>query len=571
MERERKVWIFLVLVFALGWGLVLFNPDGWRGIALAQRPNPGGPQKPATAMGNGFSYQGQLKQNGALVNGTCDFQFGLWDSASTGPQYGSTQTVNSLAVTNGLFATQLDFGVAPPNNVFTGTARYLQSAVRCPAGGGSYTSLSPRQSLTPAPYALALPGLYTQQNGDNPNVIGGYSGNVISDTVQGGTIGGGGFSSNPNRVWASYATVGGGVGNIASGFAATNNGGSTNNASGFGATIGGGGFNIASNDYATLGGGTQNTASGYVATVPGGIGNSAIMSYTLAAGRRAKANHEGAFVWADSTNADFASTADNQFLIRANGGVGINTNNPSGVFQIANVDWTTPVLFSSKTGSQLGASLSLDSTPATSGRSYSLISTGNASIEGAGKFAIYDNTASQYRLTIDSSGNLAIFNLGAAGGTSLCWNGLSQISSCSSSELYKNNIAPLDLGLDVVAQLRPVTFDWKSNGEHDLGLVAEQVNAVAPILSTRNKEGQIEGVKYDRLTAVLVRGMQEQQQQIAELKTQNAVLESRLAALERMANMNNGTAHADASPTWLMLGGAIVLGFFALKRQGGVK
>jgi len=53
------------------------------------------------------------------------------------------------------------------------------------------------------------------------------------------------------------------------------------------------------------------------------------MSYTLAAGRRAKANHDGAFVWADSTNAEFASTANDQFLVRANGGVGINTNAPT--------------------------------------------------------------------------------------------------------------------------------------------------------------------------------------------------------------------------------------------------
>jgi len=44
--------------------------------------------------------------------------------------------------------------------------------------------------------------------------------------------------------------------------------------------------------------------------------------------------HLGTFVWADSTNADFASTGVNQFLIRVSGGVGIGTNNPLG-FQLA--------------------------------------------------------------------------------------------------------------------------------------------------------------------------------------------------------------------------------------------
>jgi hypothetical protein len=41
----------------------------------------------------------------------------------------------------------------------------------------------------------------------------------------------------------------------------------------------------------------------------------------MAAGRRAKAVNTGSFVWADSTNADFTSTADNQFSIRAANGM----------------------------------------------------------------------------------------------------------------------------------------------------------------------------------------------------------------------------------------------------------
>jgi len=57
------------------------------------------------------------------------------------------------------------------------------------------------------------------------------------------------------------------------------------------------------------------------ATVVGGLNNEAQGAYSLAMGRRAKANHDGAFVWADSTNADFSSTADNQFSVRARGGV----------------------------------------------------------------------------------------------------------------------------------------------------------------------------------------------------------------------------------------------------------
>ncbi|MFC1683266.1 hypothetical protein ACFL0G_03560, partial [Candidatus Zixiibacteriota bacterium] len=87
--------------------------------------------------------------------------------------------------------------------------------------------------------------------------------------------------------------------------------------------------NSAIGDHSAIGGGSRNIASGGNATVPGGSDNTALGNYCFAAGRRAKADHHGTFVWADSTDADFASTGDNQFLIRASGGVGIRTTSPT--------------------------------------------------------------------------------------------------------------------------------------------------------------------------------------------------------------------------------------------------
>jgi hypothetical protein len=60
--------------------------------------------------------------------------------------------------------------------------------------------------------------------------------------------------------------------------------------------------------------------------VPGGYFNAATGDYSFAAGSRAKANHRGSFVWADSLDADFASTANDQLSIRAAGGVRLNTD-----------------------------------------------------------------------------------------------------------------------------------------------------------------------------------------------------------------------------------------------------
>jgi hypothetical protein len=55
--------------------------------------------------------------------------------------------------------------------------------------------------------------------------------------------------------------------------------------------------------------------------IPGGLRNRAAGTYSLAAGRRAQANHTGSFVWADAQDADFASTANNQASFRTSGGV----------------------------------------------------------------------------------------------------------------------------------------------------------------------------------------------------------------------------------------------------------
>jgi hypothetical protein len=73
--------------------------------------------------------------------------------------------------------------------------------------------------------------------------------------------------------------------------------------------------------------GDDTTASGWASTAMG-YATTAGGSYSTAMGRRAQATNDGSFVWADSDNADFASTGTNQFLIRASGGVGINTDSP---------------------------------------------------------------------------------------------------------------------------------------------------------------------------------------------------------------------------------------------------
>lgn len=106
------------------------------------------------ALGTAFTYQGRLTNGGGPVNAACDFQFSLFDAAGGGSQVGNTQTIPNVTVSGGLFTASLNGSGEFGPTAFTGQARWLQIAARCPAGNGNFTLFDPRQPLTAAPYSL---------------------------------------------------------------------------------------------------------------------------------------------------------------------------------------------------------------------------------------------------------------------------------------------------------------------------------------------------------------------------------------------------------------------------------
>src|SRR5881394_2034930 len=100
----------------------------------------------AGAQSSSFTYQGRLTDGGTAANGNYDLQFALWDSASGGTQIGSTVTLNTVAVSNGVFNVSLDFGAGS----FNGANRFLEISAR-PISGGAFTVLTPRQPVTATP------------------------------------------------------------------------------------------------------------------------------------------------------------------------------------------------------------------------------------------------------------------------------------------------------------------------------------------------------------------------------------------------------------------------------------
>jgi hypothetical protein len=332
----------------------------------------------AQAQGTAFTYQGVLSTTNGPSNGLFDLTFGIFSVSSGGSQVGGTLTTPAVGITNGTFWVVLDFGPG----IFTGPARWLELSVRT-NGGGAFTTLTPRQPILPVPYAITA-----------SNLSGTISGSQVTGTLPGGSLSGSYFNAvGLNNSLNSFSGNGAGLTSVnaatVGGLAATSfwktngnsgtspangnflgtsdnqplelrvnglralrlepNGNGTPNVIGgysnnfvtagvTSATIAGGGANGDTNSVTavggTVGGGLDNSA-GNLGTVPGGFGNVASGQFSFAAGLLAQAVHQGAFVWADAQLADFSSTANDQFLIRASGGVGIGTNSPAATLHIS--------------------------------------------------------------------------------------------------------------------------------------------------------------------------------------------------------------------------------------------
>jgi len=234
-------------------------------------------------------------------------------------------------------------------------------------GGGDNQAGDADDTPSDSSYATVGGGKSNKASGKYSTVGGGTS-NTAGD--QGATVGGG----EKNETIYSYSTIGGGYKNTigdydttvsggkeneAIGYAAAVGGGYSNSAAGSHSVIAGGGDNGTTGDYATIGGGFNNNvggsssfigggrdnqASGDYASVPGGRYNVAQGDYSFAAGRGAKANYDGCFVWGDSTDDDIATSGPNRFAVRASGGVWFysKSDKTTGVRLPANDSaWTT--------------------------------------------------------------------------------------------------------------------------------------------------------------------------------------------------------------------------------------
>jgi hypothetical protein len=495
----------------------------------------------AFSQGTAFTYQGRLQNNGAPANGSYDLKLSLFSTNQSGVPFGPTITNAAVPVTNGLFTATLDFG----GGIFNGTNLWLDISVRT-NGNGTFTELAPRQPITPAPYAITaenLAGVLQNnliQGGTALATIGGGSNNVIQtgasySVISAGhdnliangavsaAIGGGSY----NFASGGDATIGGGYENTASNLFATVGGGSVNNSGGQSATVAGGEGNVANGDWSTVAGGYNNIASGSEATVGGGSFNLASGADSFAAGFEARATNAGAFVWADSQSATFSSTASNQFLIRAAGGVGINMNNPNGASLYVQGNrnggsFNSSVGFFENTSSATGS--------AGSGPALRVVCDGGSDPAGA--------------LSVSANGTGPIAEFGNANSfvASIANDGtiISKGVTLTSDRNAKENFAPLD-GKTVLAKVisLPMT-EWNYKDDavdtKHIGPMAQDFHSAFDLNGADDKHISVIDEGGVALAAIqgLNQKVEEQHVELNRKETEIAELKKRLDALEQI-------------------------------------
>lgn len=382
-------------------------------------------------------------------------------------------------------------------------------------------------------------GTSNTASGTNSRVGGGLM-NLATNTQS--TIAGGGH----NQANGTNSVVGGGDGNLASVNFATIAGGEDNTVAAVAATVGGGSINTASGDSAVIAGGYANTASGQNSTVAGGYYNCAGALFSWAGGNKAKvrpgslsgavgsgcnsvpsagfgAGDAGTFVWADSQLADFVSSGKDQFLVRANGGMGLNTSTLGNAVDLR----LGELVIKNSTGDPNTDISLMNST----NRGYGL-----ASIPGtggnAGEFYVSEVDARTpsvgffNRLRIDPNGITYVVN-----GT---------VGNISDARL-KKNIALIDRPLDQLLSLQGHTFEYidPKKAMNDpgvrMGFVAQEVQQTIPTWVKTGSDGYLSVVPagFEALAVEAMRDLKaEKDVEIAMLREQNQKLLKRLEAIE---------------------------------------
>jgi hypothetical protein len=248
------------------------------------------------------------------------------------------------------------------------------------------------------------------------------------------------------------------------------------------------------------------------------------VTHLVDVGLMSTTNHFG--TWIQARKKDDYSV-NYTLLLNPNGGaVGVGTNSPTTTLTVGNVggtiagELTLNPAATSNEGGQITLKKSLNGSTA----DWTIDQYGTTSADA--RIRIFAGTTQTNGLTILENGNVGIGVMTPT--TKLYVNGdITANSIAGTSDVrFKTNIRSVSGALDKIKLLRGVYFNWnqkafpeKDFGSQDeLGFIAQEVEKVVPEIVTKDKTiDEYRSVKYDKLVALLVEAIKEQQKQIDSL------------------------------------------------------
>ena len=513
-------------------------------------------------------------------NQPLDLGITVGSDSEISPRTALTAAAYALAI-RGMYAVDADDGVRSGPNIIGGDSHNHVAAgvvgATISGGGGIASNGVPQRNRVQADWGTVGGGRQNRADSTFATVAGG-NGNYatgLSSAIGGGqvnratefatTIAGGwdhdatGWASTiaggyENDATDFYATVGGGRENASTGSRSVIAGGERNTTTAYASTVGGGVDNLASGRHSVVGGGDSNVAADSHAVVPGGYENEARKAGSFAAGSRARAMHRGSFVWGDRTlfddNDSLETTGSNQFLIQADGGVGIGTNDPDGQLHVLASDPTGSdeaqiiVEGTAQSGDfATGGGIAFAGHDGNNPRVWSWIrgmkeNSSDGSASGYLGFATRGSGGTLVeRARFGSGGHFLpfatdVYTLGTSGKK---WDAVYAANGTiqTSDRRLKTDVSDLSYGLLAVQQLRPVSFRWTNRAEHGirLGLIAQETLEIIPeVVEVPQDESEYMGMRYANLVPVLIKAIQEQQAIIDELTVRVESMENAMGS-----------------------------------------
>jgi hypothetical protein len=218
------------------------------------------------------------------------------------------------------------------------------------------------------------------------------------------------------------------------------------------------------------------------------------------------------------------------FLLNPNGGnIGIGSTDAYSTLTVGSANGSIPgeislnPAYTSNEGGQINIKKSLNGSTA----DWVIDQYGTSSSDA--RFRVFNSIAESNGFTILENGNIGMGLTNPSVRLQVSGDIIANSIAGSSDIRFKKNIQTVEHALDKIKALRGVYFNWNKEAfpdknfgnQNEIGFIAQEVEQVVPEIVTRdNTKEEYRSVKYDKLVALLVEAIKEQQKQIDSLKIQ---------------------------------------------------